>query len=383
MTAGAKRILMLTHEFPPMRGGISRYAVELATAASQLGHSVTVLAPCASQSDAQSDASTFSFPVHRFEGEVYSSRHLLSTLIRTVRSCRAGDFDVVHALDRPHLYALNFMNRFVEQPYLSTVYGTELRGIATTRHTRWLGLRPIFGGCSRVCAISDFTRRLLFEECPHLTTEKTRITPLGVNQSWFDPAAPGIRQRLGIPEGHKIVLTVSRLDGRKGHRDMLASLTRLTPQLQKQTVCVIVGNGPDTAYNSELKRLASASPVPVILTGSLSDEDIRSLYAEATVFCMPGVPHPIKVEGFGLVYLEAAAQGLPAIGTNIGGVPEVVLSGKTGMIVNAGDSNALDVALVRMLADEDLRQTLGRNARAWAKQFTWERCVEVTYGGLK
>lgn len=384
MTPGAKRILMLTHEFPPMRGGISRYAVELATAARRMGHEVTVMAPCAGHPEAQFDSEAYEFGVQRYDGEVYSARRIPSTLTRVLHMGRLGKFDIVHAIDRPHVYALSFMNHFRRQPYMATVYGTELRGIASTRHTRWLRLRPLFAGCIRVCAISEFTKKVLLDECPDVPVEQILVTPLAVSPFWFERASTGskVRERLSISHDRKLILTVSRLDERKGHGDILASLQRLPRRLQDEITYVIVGAGLDTTYGSELRQLAARSNVSVFLTGALPDEDVRSLYAEATVFAMPGVPHPIKVEGFGLVYLEAAAQGLPSIGTNVGGVPEVIQNNETGVVIPADNPLALDAALTRMLEDLSFRDQLGANARKWASQFTWERCAEATYGGI-
>ena len=365
MTRGTKRILMLTHEFPPMRGGISRYAVELATAAQRLGYEVMVIAPCAGHPDNKSDTKAYEFGVQRYDGEVYSAKRFPATLTRVLRMRRVGQFDIVHAIDRPHLYALSFMNHFCRQPYMATVYGTELRGIASTRHSQWLRLRPLFAGCTRVCAISDFTKKVLLDECPDVPYEQIQVTPLAVSPFWFErtPAGPSIRERLSIPRDRKLILTVSRLDERKGHKEMLASLQRLPRQLQAQIAYIIVGARLDTTYGIELKQLAAHSDVSVVMTGALPDEDVRSLYAEATVFAMPGVPHPIKVEGFGLVYLEAAAQGLPSIGTNVGGVPEVIRHNETGVIIPAEDPAALDAALAKMLEDHSFRDRLGANAR--------------------
>ncbi|MCM2271737.1 MAG: glycosyltransferase family 4 protein, partial [candidate division Zixibacteria bacterium] len=105
-------------------------------------------------------------------------------------------------------------------------------------------------------------------------------------------------------------------------------------------------------------------------------------YSKSSIFCMPGVPHPLKVEGFGLAYLEAAAQGLPSIGTSIGGVPEVVRHDQTGIVIAPEDRRALASAINKLLTNNEYCIRLGRNARQEAEQFTWRRCAEATYEGL-
>ncbi len=384
MKSGGKRILMLTHEFPPMRGGIARYASELATAAHALGHEVTVVAPGLDDTSPEMDRNKFRFTVCRFRGNVYDAAQLPATVFRSLRASCNGGFDIIHALDRPHLYAMRLTNRLIQRPFVTTVYGTELIGIAKTKHTRWLGLLPLFKACTRICAISEYTRQLLAEECPEVSPEQTRVTSLGVDGFWFGQANDNTNAlaRFGIPNDRKLILTVSRLDERKGHREVIAALRSLPESLRDKSAYVIVGDDVQSDYGRELQALAADSPVPVILTGALSDEMIRTLYSKSSIFCMPGVPHPFKVEGFGLAYLEAAAQALPSIGTRIGGVPEVVRHNQTGIIIAPEDRDALAGAINSLLTDNEYWSRLGRNARQEAGQFTWRRCAEATYEGL-
>jgi glycosyltransferase involved in cell wall biosynthesis len=93
--------------------------------------------------------------------------------------------------------------------------------------------------------------------------------------------------------------------------------------------------------------------------------------------------HPIEVEGFGLVLLEAAMQGLPAVAGRLGGVPEIVRDNETGLLVAPGDRMALAAALQRLLDDEALRTKLGHAAREAARHFTWDRCARQIFGTVR
>ena len=131
----------------------------------------------------------------------------------------------------------------------------------------------------------------------------------------------------------------------------------------------------------ELRREAeTAKPADVVIAGSLDDSEVKALYSAADLFCLPGSQRTDAIEGFGLVVLEAAAQGLTAIAGAVGGVPEVVRDGETGLLVPPDDPNAIRFALADLLKDPARRKRLGAAARTQARAFTWERCARETFG---
>jgi glycosyltransferase involved in cell wall biosynthesis len=92
------------------------------------------------------------------------------------------------------------------------------------------------------------------------------------------------------------------------------------------------------------------------------------------------MPHKHSVEGFGLVYLEAGAHGLPVIAHDIGGVPEAVVHEETGLLVQPGDTPALTAAFSRLIADAALRHRLGTAGRIRASQSSWHRSAQALFG---
>lgn len=378
----AKKILMLTHEFPPFRGGIGTYASQLALAAHQLGHDITVLAPDHGQTCGENDRTEFPFKVIRYHGGNYSLGRLPQMLLRAWRHARPERFDIVHAVDWPHMLAIASLNRYTRIPFISTVYGTDLLSCVDCRQARYLGATDFFSRPNRIMAISNFTRSLYLKKCPEVSPDRVALTPLGVDRSWFEDGndTGEVRAKYGIPARHKIIITVSRLDERKGHRQALKALAQLPERLKDEIVYVVVGTGGSRDYLADLKRLAALSGAVVRFVGAVSMKDLRALYAAASLFCMPGEPHPRKVEGFGLAYLEAAAQGLPSIAGRIGAIPEVVIDGKTGILVDPLDVDGISEAIEKLLRDDRLRQSLGSAAQAHAEQYTWRRCAELTYG---
>lgn len=160
----------------------------------------------------------------------------------------------------------------------------------------------------------------------------------------------------------------------------LAALARLPDEIRRRIVWLIVGPPGEADYVDQLRRLASESDCDIRMPGKLSDRDIRDLYGACDFFCLTGVPDPSgRIEGFGLVYLEAAAVGLPSVATAIGGVPDAVVANKTGALVEPS-IDAIAHAINRLVTERELRVTLAEHARMHARTLSWERCAAETYG---
>lgn len=379
MTRGRKKILMLTHEFAPAHGGIARYATELATAAAGLGHEVTVVAPNYGQDQTIFD-DQLPYRLARYSAANYGPRELPALFLRTARM-RTWEYDLVHAVDPSFVMALAFARRFRSLSYQATVYGTDILGLRTSVQATLTGTRRMFEYPSRLVAISKFTKGLLLEKCPRISSERVEISPLGVGSFWFgEPCRTDAIPQLNDIGDRSLLVTVSRLDSRKGHRTMLRGLTGLPESLKQDIVYAIVGTARDDAYQQELQRLAAQSGCDVRFLGNLNDEQVRWLYARASLFCMPGEPDRQKVEGFGLVYLEAAAQGLASLASPVGAVPEVVLNEQTGWLVEPSKPEAIAAKLRELLTNRERLQVAGEQAKNFARKFTWKRCAEITYG---
>ncbi len=373
---------MLTHEFPPFRGGIGTYTSQLARAAHQIGHDITVVAPDFGQDLAGSDRRTYPFAVERYQTSTYNYRRLPALLWRMWRQSARPGFDLLHAVDPCYTMALAFESHFKQVSFVATAFGTEILSLRTSKQAHFLRTGDLFDKATTVYAISKFTKKLLTEHCPRLDPARIRLTKLGVDPFWFGPVndRSSARRRFEIPPDHKVILTVARLDERKGHMTVLNAIAKFSEPLKTKLTYIVVGSGPDQTYNTRLKDLSAKCGANVRFLSGVSDDDLRKLYACSDVYCMPGTAHPKKVEGFGLAYLEAAAQGLPAIGSRIGAIPEVVRHDETGLLIEAGDASDFGRCLTRLLTADAYRRKLGEKAREWAGSFSWRRCAELTYG---
>lgn len=373
-------ILMLTSEFAPATGGIGTYAREIAAAATALGARVSVVAPDYGMASRAEDAA-LPFEVVRFRGGLHSMRDLPSK-IRLARSRVPRDaYDVVHAADWPFFIPLALARGQTRARLLMTVHGTEINETQTPLKRLAIRAAGVFGPRTEVAANSRFTRALLRDRF-QIEGDRIAAIPLGVSEFWFGPRRrrDAIRRTLGIGSDKIVLVTVARLTRRKGHHLTLAALARLPENLRKRIAWLVIGPDGEADYVAELHDLVETSDCEVHLLGRLPDDQIRDIYGASDLFCLSGAPDPSgRVEGFGLVYLEAAASGLPSVATAIGGVPDAVIDGKTGLLT-APDADAVARAIANLVENSRRRSAFAAAAQAHARALSWERCAAETYG---
>lgn len=372
------KILLLTSEFTPANGGIGTYAREVAAAAWELGAEVTVVAPDYGRSI---DDSNLPFKVSRFHGGLHSMRDLPAK-IRLVRSeISKVYYDIVHAADWPFFIPVAMSRHQIDGRMMLTVHGTEINETQTPLKRLAIRGAGVFGPRVEVVANSGFTRDLFCDRFP-VNRARVNAVSLGVSDFWFGPRRRKAQARwqYGIEANRIAMVTVARITRRKGHHLTLAALERLPESIRKSITWLVVGPPGEADYVQEFREMVERSPCDVRLLGALTDQEIHDLYSGADFFCLTGVPDTSgRVEGFGLVYLEAAACGLPSVATAIGGVPDAVIDNKTGLLTDAAP-NAVADAILRMAADGELRTNLANAAKFHAHEMSWRRCAGETYG---
>jgi len=181
----------------------------------------------------------------------------------------------------------------------------------------------------------------------------------------------------------KKILTVGRLVQRKGHAFVIRALStvkKVIPNIRY----IIVGKGPEEFNLRNLVNKLGLSDT-VVFVGEVAQEDLPGYYWGCDLFVMPSYePTPGDYEGFGIVFLEAAACRKPVIAGITGGQPEAVVDGETGLLVDPLDTLALPNVLIRLLTDETLAKRLGENGRRRVeREFTWEKMGEKLKGYLR
>jgi glycosyltransferase involved in cell wall biosynthesis len=262
-----------------------------------------------------------------------------------------------------------------------TVHGTEINETQTPLKRLAIRTVGVFGSRTEIAANSRYTREL-FRERFAVDSRRIHAIRLGVSGFWFGPrnGRAATRAALGIAPDRIVIVTVARITRRKGHPVTLAALSTLPRELRRRITWLVIGPDGEHDYVQQLKRLVAKVDCDIRFLGAMPDAQIRDIYGAADFFCLTGVPESSgRVEGFGLVYLEAAAGGLPSVATAIGGVPDAVLADETGLLVPPS-IDEIARAIARLAEDTDTRSVLAAGASAHARALSWERCAAETYG---
>lgn len=168
--------------------------------------------------------------------------------------------------------------------------------------------------------------------------------------------------------GKNIVLSVGRMVKRKGHAWFI---DQVMPRLDDSVVYLVIGDGPEMSANAQ-SVVTRGLTGRVALLGRQPDDVLEAAYIGSDLFVMPNVPVPGDMEGFGIVLLEANAVGLPAVGSDLEGIRDVIENGENGLKVPTGDSEAWAAAIHHILK-QDLPSQRSRAQRFVHDRFDWER----------
>lgn len=244
--------------------------------------------------------------------------------------------------------------------YSILLHGLDLRLALQSRWKKRL-LGRILRRATSVVTNSQFVSSEVMQAFPGQIT--TVVSP-GVEEIFFPPRLAA-RQRYALKEGTVQLLAVTRLVPRKG-LDQLLKAMRLLPLRVELT---IIGAGND---EQRLRRLAQPLGERVRFETTISDVDRNAWYASADIFVLPTRDEGADVEGFGIVFLEAALAGLPTIAGRSGGVVEAVIDKETGILVDPLDPQAIATALQTLIDDPLLAERYGAQGRSRAQSaFRW------------
>ena len=347
------RHLLVTNDFPPKVGGIQNYLWELWR---RLPPDDVVVHTTPYQGSATFDAQQPFTVIRSREPWLLPGPHLVQRVNRLAKS-HSADLVVID----PALPA-GLVGPRLDLPYAVVVHGAEVAIPGRLPGVRRL-LRQVLDSAAGVIAAGGYPalecERALGRHLPAF------VIPPGVDIERFRPASRSERtlqrSRLGLQPEAPTVVSVSRLVPRKG-MDTLVRAAALLAARGHDLQVVIVGDGRDRA---RLARLAARTGAPVRLLGRLGDDDVAALLGCADVFAMLCRTRwrGLEQEGFGIVYLEAAAAGVPQIAGRSGGAHEAVADGETGMVLDPATPGAAAEAISALLDDGERRTEMGAAAR--------------------
>ncbi len=355
--------LLVTNDFPPKVGGIQSYLWELWR---RLPPERVVVATTPHAGDREFDACQ-PFRIVRMDDRVLLPRPKVA---RQVRSLAAEVGAGLVILDPA--FPLGVIGPHLGCRYAVIVHGAEITVPGRLPGSRTL-MRRVLREAAHVVAGGGYpsqeARRVAGDDL------SLSLVPPGVDLQRFSPcddvARAKARADAGLPVGGRLVLGLSRLVPRKGFDALVRAAARLAPG-RPDLVVAIAGTGRDRA---RLERLAASTHAPVRFLGLVPDERVPGLMGAADVFAVPCRTRwcGLEQEGFGMVFLEAAACGVAQVAGRSGGAPEAVADGRTGTVVDRPrDPAAVAAALVPLLDDPDLRRRQGTAARLRVEaEFDW------------
>jgi glycosyltransferase involved in cell wall biosynthesis len=348
------RLLLLTQDFPPKKGGVARY---LQLLVNHFAPRITII-------------TTGLF--FRF----FWPKWFASVLLLIKQNAHYDIAITSHVL--PIGTAMWVASWITKKPYAVIVHGFDVH-LAASRPFKRLLAQQILAHARVVVANSEALARevtirfhipLPIKVYPCIENVPRSHNDNNSEKSRYGRARGNNGDQSVVPEARPSqflansfqILTVGRLVRRKGHAQTLMVLSRLKqtgrmPEFQY----IIAGDGP---MRQTLENMAGQLHLDEVnFLGEVTDEVKNQLYAQADLFVMPVLDDPIDKEGFGLVFLEAALASVPSISTKIAGVDEAILDGKTGILVAPGNLEALASAIMQLATDRMYRKKLGAQAK--------------------
>ncbi len=372
------RLLVLTELFLPTKGGTAVWAAEVYK---RLGgkeiHIVTADVPGAGEVDAVHPNTIHRLDLRRVRWLRPESLAMYARLFfKSLWLALTHRFAAIHAFRAlPEGLVAWAVARLTFRPVVIYAHGEELTtwGRGRRRRTMRFALRH----ADRVIANSEFTR----DELIKLDVDPERIALIypGVDVARFRPDLPSadLGAGIGLQPGQQLLLSVGRLSRRKGFDMVVQSL----PELMRQGIdarYALIGIGEDQDYLRALSHELGVGD-RVHLLGHVSAEDLPRWYNACDVFAMPNREIDGDTEGFGMVFIEAAACGKPAIAGKAGGTGAAVIDGKTGHRVDGSNAAEVAATLHQVLADPGGLATLGSAALERAREeFGWDRVADKT-----
>lgn len=273
--------------------------------------------------------------------------------------------DIVHCVVETYAPIAWVLSKYWGVSCILTIHGSF--GIKTLINPWCAWIQKLcYRQAQTIVAVSNYTKKRLLEK---VSLNNIVVIPNGVDESFFSIH----RANTGTP----VVLGVGALKHRKGFHTVLRAIKEV-----KKTIPDIkyymVGSARDMKYCASLKSIIDELDLrdTVVECNSVTEEELRRLYGESRLFVLTPISDQYDFEGFGLVYLEANASGLPVIGTSNSGAEDAIVDGVGGFLVPPEDVSALAEKMLLVLQDSSVYNKLSQGGQTWARGMIWEEVIK-------
>ena len=370
-----KKAILLTYNFYPIEGGIENLMMDFVRAEIEVKWWI-VTRKDISNKYLDRKLNIYRIPIRpqfRFKDKIWlkiiqkpvSLPEIINyqTFVYVLRLCKKIQPSFLFCDQYCTALAVKNVANKMNMPWGMWVHGKELLSESKEKQT-------LLQSANLILSNSNYTKGLAISRGAH--PDRIRVINPCVDINKFRPGLNKnlIRQRYGIADSMPVLLTVSHLIKRKGHRLVINAIDRLKREIP-DIQYLIVGRGED---EFELKNIVEKHGLNknVHFCGYISNEELPYYYAASDIYVMPSSDFD-DVEGFGITFIEAAASGKPAIGSNTGGISDAIKDGYSGFTINSDDVNELMNKIIILLGKSDLYLQFSKNARKWAERnFSYE-----------
>ncbi len=280
--------------------------------------------------------------------------------------------DLVHSLEAyPTGLVGNWLAQKLKLPHLITIHGTYGVIWHRSRIDR-LVYSNVLRNAHLLCPVSRGTANLM-QQYFGQAIDPARLRPV-LNGNDFVSKISRQAALNRQPADPPSLLSVGDIKPRKGQLVSLQAFARVKDKFPQVRYRIIGDFSPSNSYYRQIQNFIVENGLDnVELLGTVSGTRLHDYFRQASIFVLTPQQDGLNFEGFGLVYLEAGACGLPVVATRTGGVSDAVLDGKTGFLVDPQDVDGISQAITHLLSDPDLARRMGQANREWAETLTWER----------
>lgn len=368
-------VIIVTCEYAPFPGGIGTYSTRLATTLADAGIRVSVIAPRYPDIAGELPPGVRHHLCFDHHGITATAAFRLIAELQ-----RAAPDDIILVADIRSLLLVWSLGWLHRRNYKVMVHGSEASKLGKLNPLALIAKRA-YRSANDVVYNSRATQEIFRAHVKGL--KRDAVTYLGVDRTWFEPPpTPEFEHsRLRILEAQPdrpCICTVGRIEPRKGQLQAIRALALARDRYSlPDPIYVAAGRVEDPDYAATVSEAGREAGIQTILPGRISENDVKRLYRRSLAHLLPALSLPGRIEGFGLVLLEAAANGCPSITSREGGIPEVL--GPSGFQFESHDLEGMASAIAKLATCPDERSAQREAALNRAEDFDWHSCAIATF----
>lgn len=358
-------IIITTQCFYPEIGGIESLMTGMADAMSNVGKDVLVLA----DGKKTADDKYKKYKIKRFAGwKPYRRRRKATYLKKIIAN---NNIEAIYADSWKSIEYLKQVNIKI----VVLAHGTEIPKKYFDNFYAYLNIKKrriikSYGNCQKIAANSAYTRDLMIASLK-ISSDKISIIHPGID-IYEDFISNEDRENVKkiIKDASPIITTLARVEKRKGHKFVINAISELKSKFPNM-LYLIAGKGP---YLDEIKKYVRMLKLEknVMFLGWITEPEKSLVLQSSDIFIMTPSQVGESIEGFGMVFIDAAFHGIASIGTLSGGISDAVIDNKTGLLCEEGNQASITKNIDMLLSNRELRLELGKNGRERARsKYSW------------